>query len=149
MPNSGSDLRERNRAVNAAWATLVAVANGVAHARLAAGHAAAGRIVIFDRYVLDSVVRLRFLYGERSRYRLQRTLVRLLSPRPLASFFLDVSAETSLMRKDDRWAPDELATQVRLYREEHGRAGALRLDGTRAPEDLSAEIAQTVWRRLG
>jgi thymidylate kinase len=148
VPNPGSDLRGRSRLVNAAWATLVALGNGVAHARLAAGHLAAGRVVIFDRYLLDSVVRLRFLYGERSRYRLQRGVIRRLSPRPLASFFLDVSAETSLARKEDRWAADELATQVRLYREEYEAAGVTRLDGTRSPDDLCAEIAEAVWRRL-
>lgn len=149
VPNPGSRLRERSGAVNAGWSTLVAVANALAHARLVAGHASAGRVVIFDRYVLDSLVRLRFLYGEAQSFRLQRALVRRLSPKPLAAFFLDVEEETSLARKDDRWTRAELAAQVLLYREEHEAAGVARLDGARPPDELAAEVAEAVWRRLG
>jgi thymidylate kinase len=98
--------------------------------------------------VLDSFVRLRFLYGEQRRFRAQRALITLLSPRPKAAFLLDIDAEASLTRKDDKWSAEELATQVRLYREEHERAGVTRLDGRRDPDELAAEIAAQVWRRL-
>ena len=111
-------------------------------------HLAAGRVVIFDRYVLDSFVRLRFLYGEERRFRIQRALISLLSPRPLAAFQIDIDAETSLARKDDKWSAEELGTQVRLHREERTKLDVLVLDGRRPPEELAAEIAKEVWRRL-
>lgn len=146
--NRGSAMRHRSRLANAAWSTLVAAVNGWAHARLTLHHVRRGRVVICDRYVLDSVVRLRFLYGERRPLRLQRALVRLLSPASVVSVYLDVPAAESLARKDDGWLPDELETLVRLYRDEHERAGALRLDGTRPFDELAGEIAALVWRRL-
>ncbi len=149
VPNPGSRLRERSRAVNASWAMLVAVANAWAHARLTLRVAGAGRVVVFDRYVLDSLVRLRFLYGDASRFRLQRAIVRRLSPAPALAVFLDVPAEVSLARKDDRWSPAELARQVQLYREEHQHLDVVRLDGTRAHDELREELAELVWRRLG
>jgi thymidylate kinase len=144
----GSMLRERNRAIDYAWTTLVALANGIAHARRCARHLAVGRVVIFDRYVLDSSVRLRFLYGQDRSFRLQRWLIRTLSPRPLCAFFLDVSADTSLQRKHDKWHRDELEAQVALYRSEYARHGVTRLDGERDGEELCAEIAEYVWKRL-
>ena len=103
-------------------------------------------MVIFDRYVLDSVVRMRVFYGAERPLLLQEALIRLLSPRPACAFFLDIPAETSLARKDDLWTLDELAAQARLYREEHARFGARRLDGECDQEELCARIAEEVWR---
>ena len=142
------DLREKNPLVRGVWVTLVALANAWSHPRRAAPHVAAGRVVIFDRYVLDSFVRLRFLYGEERRFRLQRLLVRALSPPARAAFHLDIEADASLARKDDKWSHDELAAQVRLYREERARLGVIALDGRRDPDELAADIAAEVWRRL-
>jgi thymidylate kinase len=142
------DLRSRNPLVRAGWVTLVALANAWSHPRRAAPHLAAGRIVIFDRYVLDSFVRLRFLYGEERRFHAQRLLITALSPRPKAAFLLDIEAEASLARKDDKWSAQELATQARLYREERERLGITWLDGRRDPDELAADIAAEVWQRL-
>lgn len=144
----GRALRERSSAVNAAWSTLVALANGISHARLVTSHARAGRVVIFDRYVLDSLVRARLFYGEHARLGLQRALVRLLSPEPLLAILLDVDAEVSLARKDDLWTREQIFAQVRLYREEHEALGVLRLDGTRPPAELADQLAELAWRRL-
>jgi thymidylate kinase len=147
-PNPGSLLRERSRAVTYSWATLVSVANASSQLRSAASHLTRGRVVIFDRYVLDSAVRLRFLYGEERGFRLQKRLVQTSSPTPVASFFLDVPAEVSLARKSDKWTLEELQAQERLYREEYPRLGVTRLDGQRPREELCAQIAEGVWRRL-
>ena len=147
VPNPGSELRQRSPAVTWAWATLVALANGVEHARRAAP-SLAGRVVIFDRYELDSRVRLRLFYGEERPLRLQRRIIRALSPRPAAAFLLAVDAAVSLSRKDDKWSPEELERQVRLYHEECAALGVTELDGTRPAGELAAEIAERVWRAL-
>jgi len=131
------------------WATFVAVANALTHWRTASRHLVGGRVVIHDRYVLDSVVRLRTLYGETRSFRLQRWLLRRLSPQPLCAFLLDVPPETALRRKQDRWTADQLAAQVELYRAEREGLGVTLVDGDRPQEQICAEIAAEVWRRLG
>lgn len=145
---AGALVRERSPAVNSGWAVVVALANALTHLRHSAPHLLAGRVVVFDRYVLDSVVRLHFSYGRDRPFTLQRRLIRLLSPRPLCAFFLDISAETSLARKEDRWRAEELRAHVELYRRELPRSGVRRLDGERPAAELAAEIAEAVWRAL-
>jgi thymidylate kinase len=130
------------------WATFVALANAFTQWRTASRHVLAGRIVIHDRYTLDSVVRLRTLYGETTSFRLQRWLIQRLSPRPLCSFLLDVSPETALERKRDRWTLEQLRGQAKLYRAEHERLGVRRIDGERPTEEICAEIAAAVWQAL-
>jgi thymidylate kinase len=146
--NPGSVLRQRSRAINYGWATLMAAANGVSHAFRAWRHRSAGRVVVFDRYALDSVVRSRFLYGNGRPLRLPRTLIRVLSPRPDLAFFLDVPAATSVARKEDIWTAEELERQVELYRQEYERCGVTRLEGELPSEELAREILEATWRRL-
>lgn len=142
--NPGRILRRRSRRLTSAWATIVAVANGWSLGRDVMRHAWAGRVVVADRYHLDSTVRMRFLYDEDREFRLQRLIVAALSPTPRQAFFLDVDPATSLARKDDGWSLEELALQARLYREERVRFGAERLDGERPTEELCAQIAASV-----
>jgi len=144
--NPGRVLRHRSRTLTLVWATIVAVANGWSLGRDVLRHAWAGRVVVADRYHLDSVVRLRFLYGEDRDFPLQRRLVTALSPTPRRAFFLDVDPATSLGRKDDGWSLEELAIQARVYREEHRRFGAERIDGESDSEELCSAIAEMVWR---
>lgn len=147
-PNPGSVLRRRSRAANYAWAVLVAFANGISHRSQVERRRLTGGVVIFDRYVLDSAARLRFFYGESRPLRLPRALIRLLSPRPRAAFFLEIPADASIARKADGWTPAELEAQARLYREELPGSDAILLDGRRPPENLAAEIAARTWRVL-
>jgi len=139
-----------NDASNArqAWATLVTFLNALSQARAAARHLPRARVLIFDRHVLDSVVRMRFLYGEGGLAPLQRRLIRAVAPRARVSFLLDIRPETSLVRKDDIWGLEQLTRHVELYREEQRRLPVLRLDGERPREELCAEIARTVWAAL-
>lgn len=146
-PNAGSVLRERSALAHAGWSTLVALTNGSFHTRTVARASATGTVVIFDRYVLDSRVRLRFLYGTSRPYAVQDQIVKLLSARPVGAFFLDVSADDSLARKDDRWTKADLERLVELYHELDD-GSVTRLEGTRDREELAAEIAQVVWLRL-
>ena len=145
----GGERGHRSPAMAAAataWSTAGATANALAHLRAAAGPLATGKVVIFDRYVLDTVVHLRFTYGG-VRHPAQERLVRLLSPVPVASFFLDVPPEVALSRKHD-WDLPVLERQAELYRAEHAELGVRRLDGERPREELAAEIAREVWHRL-
>jgi thymidylate kinase len=146
---SGTALRERSPMVNYLWSAVVTFANGLRQLQTIAGHTRRGRIVVYDRYALDSTVQLRFRYGTNGGFSLQRSLIGLLAPKPVASFYLDIPPEASLDRKDDRWTLEDLQEQARLYRDEYARAGAVRLDGTRPREELAAEIAEAVWRTLG
>ena len=104
--------------------------------------------MIFDRYTLDSIVRLRYLYGDRERFPFQAFLIKAVSPRPLRSFLLDVRPETALERKDDRWSLEALRRQSELYREEAERLGVPRIDGEQPRDALCAQIALEVWRTL-
>jgi len=134
--------------MTAAWATVVSVTNGWGQRRATVRHLRAGRVVVCDRYTLDSAVHLRYRYGETHRRRLQVWLIRLLSPTPLRSFYLDVPAETALARKADHYGLEQLRRQLPLYREESREHGARRLDGERPQAELCAEIAVDVWARL-
>jgi thymidylate kinase len=125
-----------------AWVTYVALANALAHRRLARR----GRVAVFDRYVLDSHVRMRELWG--GTFPLARLLLRTLSPRPVCAFLLDVAPETAFARKQDRWSLEALQRQAMTYRDEAAALGVVRLDGDRPREELCAEIAETVWRAL-
>ncbi len=131
-----------------AWATVMALANGLSQQRASLPHRLRGRVVVFDRYALDSAVHLRYLYGESRSFGLQNLLIRALSPSPVRSYFLDVPPETVVARKPIQYELDHVRKQARLYREEHERRGAHRLDGERPPDELAAEIAADVWRAL-
>jgi thymidylate kinase len=139
-------VRERSGVLTNAWTLVIAFANAVSQRRLTHRHLRAGRLVVCDRYTLDSVVALRALYGPRRRFRLQRALIGGLSPTPVCAFFLDVPAEVAWERKGEAGV-EALARQRALYLEEHARLGVRRLDGTRPREELCAEIAREVWRR--
>jgi thymidylate kinase len=142
------ELRRQSALVSHAWALIVALANASSQRRVTRRHLRRGRIVVCDRYSLDSAVHLRYRYGEKRGFRLQALVVRLLSPRPLRSFFLDVPAPIALGRKPEQYDLDQLARQVRLYSEEHKVLGARRLDGERPRDELCAEIATDVWLAL-
>jgi thymidylate kinase len=130
------------------WATLVAALDAASQRSKAVRGTARGRVVVFDRHALDSIVRLRFLYGSTVAYPLQRRLVDLIAPQADFAYFLDIAPETSLARKDDIWSLAQLQRHADLYREELGRLGVRRLDGERPRDELCAEIALEVWLGL-
>jgi thymidylate kinase len=135
-------------AVRFAWTTYVATVNALTHLRHALHHRGHRVVLLQDRFVLDSVARIRFLYGRDERFPVQRRILQLLSPRPAAAVWLDVPAEVAYARKPEHWDEAALAAQRQLYAEEHEELGVRRLDGTRPPEELAAEIAAHVWLRL-
>jgi thymidylate kinase len=128
------------------WGAYVTSSNSLEQRLLAARAKLRNRVVVFDRGPLDLAVRMDFLY--RGWPERQRRMVELLAPRPDLAFFLDIPAELSLERKDDYWSLAQLQDHAERYRALAGRFGARRLDGTRAPEEIAAEIAESTWRRL-
>lgn len=140
-------LRRRFGAIGAVWSAFVAVVNASSQWRTTVPHAKAGRAVIRDRYVLDSVVQLRHQYGDGRDMALQSWLVRRLSPRPVVAFLLEVDGEEAYRRKPEQWTPDELAEQAALYRAAADQLGVVRLDGTLPREEIAARIAREVWAR--
>lgn len=140
-------LRERSSLLTHVWATVIALDDARVRRRLTRHHLRAGRVVICDRYMLDSIVSLRCKLDEHRRFRFQRWLIGRLSPRPLRAFLLEVSPETAWERKGEHGLPF-LRSHFERYREECDRMGVRRLDGERPPDELAALIAADVWHAL-
>lgn len=140
-------LRRRAPVVTYGWTAVVATMNGLSHLK-ATRAMREGRVVVCDRYTLDSSVNLRYLYGIEKRFRAQRWIVRTLSPKPLAAFFLDVSGATAHARKPVKYTPQELQTYADLYREEWQHEGTIRVDGEAAPREITTSIMRALWQRL-
>lgn len=145
---SSPDDGDRSGVLTSSWATLVVLLNLAAQRQAAARHALRGHVVIYDRHVLDSAVRMRFLYGRAGRSRLQRFLLRTAAPRADFAYLLEIDPHTSAARKPD-WTIDQLERQALLYGEEAKSFGVRRLDGERPREELCALVAAEVWRGLG
>ncbi len=129
------------------WSTVTTVANGIAFRRAARGTRTRGRIVIFDRYVVDTVVELRFRYAPEGQLRFQEAVVRVLAPTPDLAYLLDAPPEVAHERKPD-WSFDQTRLRAELYRRERAALGVRRLDGDRPVEELSREITRDVLQSL-
>lgn len=140
----GTELRKRSPRLTWIWTCFVAIWNAASHRRSAEPHLLRGRVVICDRYVLDSVVNLRFDYGAGSRFRFQRRLVEWISPTPTFAFHLAVPASIAHERKPVKFTLEELEIFERLYEEERDDPIAP-LDGTRPMEELCEEVARAIW----
>jgi thymidylate kinase len=141
------ELRQRSRLLTFGWTMFVALTNAWWQSRATRPHLLRGRVVICDRYTLDSKVHMRFSYGDRRTYRAQMLMVRLLSPRPRLAYLLDVSPGT-IHRRNQEYTPEQIARRTRFYREEHAHLGVRRLDGELPREELCARIASEVWDAL-
>jgi thymidylate kinase len=124
-------LRRRSPLLAHASALVAALAHAAAVRRAVLPGLRAGEIVICDRYTLDASVLLRVLYGEQRRFRLQTAVLHLVTPRPRRAYLIDSPGP-----------------QAALYREQCSVLGVRPLDGTRAREDLCAEVALDVWRAV-
>ena len=137
------------RFVTQTWATLVMVLNLLSQRRAVMRHTLGGRrVVVFDRHVLDSVVRLRFLYGAAGSSRIQLSLVNAIAPKARFAYMLEIRPEIAFSRKPDDWTLDQLRRQGELYKEHSERLSVPRLDGELPREELCTEIATEVWRAL-
>jgi thymidylate kinase len=138
----------QNAALTHIWSTLVCLASAGHYRMVALRHAGSGRLIIFDRYALDTTAQLRFFYGPEHRFGLQRALIRILCPVPIAAWLLDVPGEVALARKPEQYDLPQLKQQETLLREEAARLGVTRLDGTRPMTELCQHIATQIWERM-
>ncbi|MGI8633145.1 MAG: dTMP kinase [Solirubrobacterales bacterium] len=143
----GRGLRERSRLLASVWLAVLGVANGVSQRRATRAHVRRGRLVICDRWTLDSSAHLRYAYGPDSRMRVPVALIRAISPRPLRSWLLDISPETAYARKGE-YPLEEFRRQANLYREQADTLGVERVDGERPAAQLSEQLARETWLAL-
>jgi thymidylate kinase len=130
------------------WATVVCLASAGHYRMVALRHAGSGRLIIFDRFALDTTAQLRFFYGSEHRFGLQRALIRTLCPAPIAAWLLEVPGEVALARKPEQYDLPQLKQQETLLRQEADRLGVTRLDGTRPMAELTQHIATQIWERM-
>jgi thymidylate kinase len=131
------------RATVAVWTTVSALINGVSFRRSARGTRFGGRIVIYDRYVLDTVIDLRFNFAGAGSLRVPEMLVRLLAPTPRCAFLLELSPEAAHARKPD-WSLAKTRMRAELYRAEHARLGVRLVDAQGTPDEVTAKITLAV-----
>jgi thymidylate kinase len=139
----------QNAAVTHIWSTMVCLASAGHYRMVTLRHAGSGRLIVFDRYALDTTAQLRFFYGSEHRFVVQRALIRSLCPTPLGAWLLDVPGEVALARKPEQYDLPQLKQQEDLLRQEAARLGVTRLDGTRPMPELTQHIATQIWARIG
>ena len=142
------DLRARLPLVHAVWTAIVAVVNAIEQRAAIRPGLQAGRIVICDRYLLDSVAHLRYRYGAGRANSTPERLLRALSPDPVVAIFLDLDPAEAYRRKPEEYDVAELAAQAEQYRAAAGELDAVVLDATADPATLARRIAVEVWSRL-
>ena len=142
------DLRARMPLVHAAWTAIVALVNAVEQRAAIRPGLRSGRIVICDRYVLDSVAHLRHRYGAGRALNRPERLLRAISPAPVVAFFLNLDPAEAYRRKPEEYDVAELAAQAEQYRAVADELGALVLDAAADQAALARRIAVEVWTRL-
>ena len=151
-PRDGArELRESSHALSAAWAAIALGSIIWTYRRQVFRYGGRVKVLVYDRYVLDSAVHLRWRYkvdGPAAKV-LTNLLVRL-APTPVRSFYLELPSGTAQSRKmEDRL--EDLDEHVSLYRQALlGPAGndVIVLDATLPIEELAAVIAESVWTGL-
>jgi thymidylate kinase len=132
-----------------AW-VFVVVGFNLAHLwRLVLRRRPGSKVLIFDRFSPDSMVKLDLHFNRTRRIdiRWQRRLFSALSPKPDVGFFVDVTSGVAYSRRQEQ-TPEELAMMAELYQEQRSRFRLHRVDGTQAAAVLAEGIAATAWSGL-
>lgn len=143
--DAASSFRQQSALLTGIWVAVVAVSHALTTRRRLRPHLRAGRIVVCDRYTVDTGVFLRHIYGEDRQFRLASRVLRLLSPAPSATWFLDVPPDVALSRKQDEFDLADLARLRRLYVETHPVFDGRRLNGALPSDELAAIIGRHTW----
>jgi thymidylate kinase len=141
-------LRRRNPVIGTAWATVVVLLHVMGRWRLVLRHLVGGRVVICDRWTLDSLVHLRYAYGDDVRTSLPGAILRKLSPRPAFAYLIEVPPEVAFERTPD-YPLERVERRSKLYREESVALGVSILDGARPRDVVCAELQLELFRLLG
>ncbi len=150
-PAVGKQIRQASGTVSTVWATIACASSIWTYRRQVARYRGRAEILVYDRYILDAAVHLRWRYGARgaSASRLTRALVAL-APTPLAAYYLELPADAAQQRKlEDR--VQDLADHATLYRKQLASAagaGVKVLDAAQPIDALAASIARDVWRAM-
>jgi thymidylate kinase len=150
LAEPGAHMRRHGagfRLATSVWMTVMALVNAYTLRKALLRSFGRGRVVIFDRYTLDSAVRLQHWYGASGSARFVTWLMRLVNKRPLRAYFLDAPPQVVFARKPE-WELHDLECRAALYDDGYMKLGVRRLDGTRPMNDLFAEIASDVWDAL-
>jgi thymidylate kinase len=153
--SEGADTTEgvaiSGSSTSTAWAAVVLASNVWTYRRQVRRYTGRVTFLVYDRYVLDSAVHLRWRYrvDGRAAEVLTAALVRL-SPRPIRAFYLQMPPDAAQRRKMED-PLDVLRQQAEHYQEALATtAGSevVALDGTRPAEELATTIAEEVWSAL-
>lgn len=140
-------LRERSRLVGGLWAGIVAVVHAWSLRRAILRHLRAGRVVVRDRYLLDSIVQLEWVYADGRDLRWQTRLIRMLVPPAAAAFFLDIDPERAHGRKPEEFDVEQLRRHRETYARHTDALGVDVVDGARpAPEVFQILLRGTLAR---
>ncbi len=137
-------LRERMPRVSALWVTLVALSHAVSVRRETLREVRQGRIVVRDRYLLDSLVHLQDRYARVGDVDRQAALLRRLTPSPVCALYLDVSAQEAYRRTPEEYTVDRLAAHRTAYLEQAARLGVLVVDAERPVDVIAAQVLAAV-----
>jgi thymidylate kinase len=140
-------LRRRSSLLTFGWSMAITLQFAYRLARATWPQLARGRVVICDRYTLDSWVYLLYKFGDHRSYALQLAILRSVSPRPRLAYLLDVPGAVASARKSD-FLPERNEHRASLYRSKGVEVGVRRIDGEQSPDRVAAQIAEEVWRTL-
>jgi thymidylate kinase len=143
----GKAIRRRSDLLTFSWSTIVTLRVALDIARKTWPRLAQGRVVVCDRYLLDSWAHMVYQYGEERSYRVQLAILRLLCPAPVASYLLDVDPATAARRKPE-FRAEQNELRARIYREKAVALGVHVLDGERPSAQICVEVARRSWRSL-
>lgn len=147
-PDTVRASRERHRWLTFCWVLVVVLDHLVEQHRGVSGHLRSGRVVVCDRWTLDSLAHLRYRYAASTDLRVHAALLRRLAPAPDAAFLLEVPGAVAHQRKPDQYTCEQLEQQALLYGDSARQLGVTRVDGTAPVEHIAATLGDCAWRAV-
>jgi thymidylate kinase len=136
----------KRRGLRALWEQISLIEHAVEIWAQVMPHLLRGRIVVCDRYLHDTILRVAVLSGTPPARMpdLLRKLRYYYVPRITVGLLIDVPADVAMSRKDD--VPDIafLERRIPLFRALAATLNMRVIDGTRDPD----EVAEDVWREV-
>ena len=140
----------KNRFLRALWRTLTVfdlyLSVRIAFSKLARGT----EVLLLDRYIYDTFIDIDSAFGGGGA-ELERLLASPMIrwfPRPEKVILIEISPEEAIERKDDIPSIGYLRERYGLYDRVAGAVGAARVDGTKAIEDVNADVTGEIERLL-